>query len=489
MVTHDADRPVPRIAQLEHAGGGPSPDAHLSPAARQARGRAARTTVPRRSHAAWQPFPLRPDPIALLEQQAATRVPELVPIRYGRMLVSPFAFFRGAALIMAADLASTPRSGLPAQVCGDAHLSNFGLFGTPERKLVFDINDFDETHPGPWEWDIKRLAASLAVAGRELGLSTKQRRAAVLATVGGYRTAMRRFAAMTNLAVWYAQTDADQWRTQQRATLAHWSAARTDALMAKARTRDNLRAFASLTAVVDGERRISSDPPLLVPLEELLQGAERDQALDGLLGLVREYRETLPPDRRRLLEQYRLVHFARKVVGVGSVGTRTHIALFLGRDDTDPLFLQVKEAQPSVLEAFLGKSTYATCGQRVVAGQRLMQAAGDPFLGWLHVEQSLDGGPRDFYVRQLHDWKGSVDIAQATPQGATVYGRLCGATLARAHARSGDRIAIAAYLGAAPVFDEAIAAFAEAYADQNERDYRAFQEAVRTGRLQATTGL
>jgi uncharacterized protein (DUF2252 family) len=465
-----------------------SPVAHLSPAERLARGKAARTEVPRKSHAGWEPSGVRADPVGLLEQQAKTRVPELVPIRHGRMLVSPFTFYRGAALLMASDLASTPRSGIPVQLCGDAHLSNFGVFGTPERNLVFDINDFDETLPGPWEWDVKRLAASLVVAGRDRGFARAQRSEIVLATLASYRTAMRDFAAMSNLEVWYAHLDFEKTFSQLRGELTAKQAANTEAAIAKARTKDSMRAFDKLTHLVDGERRIISDPPLIVPIEELFGGDWHE--LEGeLRGLLRGYRRTLSTDRRWLLEQYNLTHFARKVVGVGSVGTRAWIALFLGRDEVDPLFLQVKEAQPSVLEPFLGRSKYSNCGQRVVAGQRVMQAASDLFLGWQHVAQARDGEQRDFYVRQLHDWKGGAEIDTMKQSGFVPYGRLCGWTLARAHARSGDRIAIASYLGNGDVFDQAMVAFSEAYADQNERDYALFAAAVESGRLEAQTGL
>ncbi len=464
-----------------------SPVAHLSPAERAARGKAARSEVPRASHSEWEPSSARPDPIGLLEQQAETRVPELVPIRHGRMLVSPFTFYRGAALIMASDLAATPRSGVRVQLCGDAHLSNFGIFGTPERNLMFDINDFDETHPGPWEWDVKRLAASLAVAGRDRGYSTKQRREIVLAAVEEYRTAMRDFATKSNLEVWYAHLDIEKNLAQLRGELTAAQMEKTEAVIAKARTKDSLRAFDKLTHVVDGQRRIISDPPLIVPLEELAEGRSWHEIEEELRVLFRDYRRTLATDRRRLLEQYNLVHFARKVVGVGSVGTRAWIALFLGRDDADPLFLQVKEAQPSVLEPFLGHSEYTNCGQRVVAGQRLMQAASDLFLGWKRVASGLDGRQRDFFIRQLNDWKGSAEVETMIPRGMAVYARLCAWTLARAHARSGDRIAIASYLGSGSVFDNAIAAFAELYADQNERDYAALVEAVKSGRIEATS--
>jgi uncharacterized protein (DUF2252 family) len=466
----------------------PSPVAHLSTSERVARGKAARTEVPRRSHADWEPAQVRPDPVGLLEQQAKSRVPELVPIRHGRMLVSPFTFYRGAALLMAADLASTPRSGISVQLCGDAHLSNFGVFGTPERNLVFDINDFDETLPGPWEWDVKRLAASLVVAGRDRSLGTGQRNDIVLSALVSYRTAMREFAAMSNLEVWYAHLDFEKTFTEFRDKLTARQVSTTEAAIAKARTKDSMRAFNKLTHVVDGERRIISDPPLIVPIEEVF-GENWSDLEQELRTLLRGYRRTLSTDRHWLLEQYNLAHFARKVVGVGSVGTRAWIALFLGRDEGDPLFLQVKEAQPSVLEPFLGRSKYRNCGQRVVAGQRLMQAASDVFLGWQHVSNARDGQERDFYVRQLHDWKGGAEIDTMKPAGLVLYARLCGWTLARAHARSGDRIAIASYLGNSDAFDRAIAAFSEAYADQNERDYELFSAAVASGRLEAQTGL
>jgi uncharacterized protein (DUF2252 family) len=432
---------------------------------------------------------VRPDPISLLEQQAETRVPELVPIRHGRMLVSPFTFYRGAAFVMAADLAATPRSGFNVQLCGDAHLSNFGIFGTPERNMVFDINDFDETHPGPWEWDLKRLAASFVIAARDQKFSTKQGREAVLTAARTYREAMRAFAAMSNMEVWYARLDVEQVLAELKAEFGEKRLGRAEATVARARTKDSMRAFDKLTEVVDGEPRIISDPPLIVPVEELAEDRARDELYDELRSLFRGYRRTLETDRRHLLEQYRFVHMARKVVGVGSVGTRAWIALLLGRDEHDPLFLQVKEAQESVLEPFLGHSEYDNSGHRVVAGQRLMQAASDMFLGWKRVAAGLDGRQRDFYIRQLHDWKGSAEIEGMQPDGLAVYGRLCGWTLARAHARSGDRIAIASYLGGSDSFDQAILGFAEAYADQNERDYAALAAAVESGRLEAQTGL
>ncbi len=461
---------------------------HLSVSERVESGKAARAEVPRSAHGGFEPSPTRPDPIALLEEQAASRVPELVPIRYGRMLVSPFAFYRGAALIMASDLAGTPRSGLMAQVCGDAHLSNFGVFASAERNLVFDVNDFDETLPGPWEWDVKRLAASLVVAARDRGFSSKEGADAVLAAVEGYRNEMQTLAGMRDLDVWYRRLDADRLLKDLGSQVTARMAKRSDKTLAKARTQDSLAAFEKLTHMVDGEPRIVSDPPLIVQLKELLPGAEGEEFFDRIHGMLRSYRRTLQSDRRHLLEQFRVVDIARKVVGVGSVGTRAWIVLLEGRDGSDPLFLQAKEAQASVLERFVGKSTYACCGERVVAGQHIMQASSDIFLGW-ETTEGVDGVRRDFYMRQLKDWKGSVDTEQMVPAGLASYGRVCGWTLARAHARSGDRIAISAYLGTSPAFDRAIVSFAHAYADQNQRDYQTLQQAVADGRVTAETGL
>jgi uncharacterized protein (DUF2252 family) len=462
---------------------------HLTPGERVARGKAARNEVPRSSHGSWAPAANRLDPVDLLEKQAASRVPELVPIRYGRMLVSPFTFYRGAALIMAADLAATPNSGLRVQVCGDAHLSNFGVFASPERQTMFDINDFDETLPGPWEWDVKRLAASFEIAGRDRGFNSAARRAVVLAGAEEYRTRMKQAAAMRNLDVWYAHIEVESLLDQLQAIATSKQAAKARANVAKARTRDSMQAFAKLTHVVDGERRIVTDPPLIVPIEDLLpEGRERDEVEGEIRGIIRAYRSTLQTDRRQLLENFNYVHLARKLVGVGSVGTRAWILLMLGRDDQDPLFLQAKEAQESVLERFVGKSRYVNSGQRVVAGQRLMQAASDIFLGWTRVT-GMDGQPRDFYLRQLRDWKGSADVDTMGASVMTIYARICAATLARAHARSGDRIAIASYLGNSDVFDRAIADFSSAYADQNERDYQALLQAVDSGRVVAQTGL
>lgn len=461
----------------------------LTPEERKARGNAARNECPRSGHGHWSPATSRPDPIALLEDQAATRVPELVPLRYGRMLVSPFTFYRGAALIMASDLAATPRSGLNAQLCGDAHLSNFGVFASPERQLMFDINDFDETLPGPWEWDVKRLAASFEIAGRDRGFAPEDRQSVVQSGVAEYRTRMLQLAAARNLDVWYAHIEISKLFEELSGSVTKKQRKRAEANIAKARTRDSMQAFSKLTHVVDGQRRIVSDPPLVVPVEDLMTSESDSNALNEQFhALIQTYRRTLETDRRELLESFQYVHAARKVVGVGSVGTRAWILLLLGRDGQDPLFLQAKEAQESVLERFVGKSKYRNHGQRVVAGQRLMQAVSDIFLGWEHVT-GFDGMERDFYVRQLRDWKGSADIEAMVPSGMTAYSRMCGATLARAHARSGDRIAIASYLGKGDSFDRAIADFAVSYADQNERDYDAVVQAVKSGRLEAEMGL
>ena len=425
----------------------------------------------------------------ILEGQAETRAARLVPIRYGRMLASPFAFFRGAAAIMAADLAPTPRSGFDVQCCGDAHLANFGLFGSPERRLVFDINDFDETLPGPWEWDVKRLAASLLIAARERGFARRDQDRVVLATAGEYRAQMTRFAARTNLDVWYARVDVDSLDPALSAEADPKTRKQIGKLVTKARTRDSLEALSKLTHVVDGEIRIVSRPPLLVPVSELVED-QRAATLANLQAILQIYRRSLQANRRVLLESYELADLAHKVVGVGSVGTQAWIALLLGRDHQDPLFLQVKEAQASVLEAHLRKSAHRNAGHRVVAGQRLMQATSDIFLGWLSIKgERGDGRPRDFYVRQLRDWKGSVDVTAMTLPGLVGYARLCGATLARAHARSGDRIAIASYLGSGRAFDQAVLSFSDAYADQNERDYAALAAAVASGRVSAETGL
>jgi uncharacterized protein (DUF2252 family) len=450
---------------------------------RAAAGKAARSEVRRSSHAAWEPPEGRADPVAILERQAETRVPELVPIRYGRMSVSPFAFFRGAAAVMAADLAATPVSGLRVQACGDAHLSNFGAFAAPDRRLVFDLNDFDETLPGPWEWDVKRLAASFAIAGRENGFKRGERAAALRTVASSYRESMRAFAAQGNLEVWYSRIDVE-------AVVGEIESEDPDSVkrfrrgVAKARSKDSLRALEKLTHTVDGELRIVSEPPLLVPVEELLPAGESRELDDVFSRLLGAYRDSLPADRQQLLDGYRFRHLARKVVGVGSVGTRAWVLLLTGADDADPLFLQAKEAEASVLEPYAGASGYGNHGQRVVEGQRLMQAASDIFLGWCPAI-GFDGRRRDFYVRQLWDWKRSVEIERLSPRSFEIYARLCGSTLARAHARSGDRIAIAAYLGGGDAFDRAIAEFSESYADQSERDHAALVAAIEGGRIAA----
>jgi len=466
-----------------------APRRKLTPAERRVRGKAARAEVPRESHAQWKPPEDRPDPVALLESQAVNRVPDLVPVRWGRMMETPFTYYRGAALPMASDLASTPASGIIVQACGDAHLSNFGLFGSPERKLLFDVNDFDETVPAPWEWDVKRLAASLEVAARENGFSDKDRRKIVLGSARRYREVMRQLSGESNLDVWYTQVDMDDFRARFDGLLKDRQRKVLDKGLVKARTRDSMQELGKLTRMEDGQPRIISEPPIIVPLRDLL--GELAGAVDiakELRDLVGKYRRTLQPDRRVLLEQYDFADIARKVVGVGSVGTRCWIILMLGRDESDPLFLQVKEAEESVLARFAGPSKYDNQGERVVNGQRLMQAASDIFLGWQRFA-GLDGKSRDFYVRQLRDWKFSVDIAAMIPRGLRLYGELCGLTLARAHARSGDEIAIASYLGASDVFENAIADFSAAYADQNERDFEAFTAAIASGRLVAERGV
>jgi uncharacterized protein (DUF2252 family) len=463
---------------------------HFTPSERAARGRSARAECPRSSHAELEIADDR-DPVAILEAQATSRVPELVPVRYGRMLVSPFTFYRGAAAVMAHDLASTPRAGLRVQLCGDAHLSNVGGYASPERALVFDLNDFDETLPGPFEWDLKRLAASFEIAGRDRDFTKAERTKAVLAAVGSYREWMRKLAGARNLDVWYARLDVETIERNLRHQQAKHQAAGVAKAAEKARTKDSLKAFAKLTHLVDGEPRIVSDPPLIVPAADLAAEAGLPfERLESLIHqLFREYRRTLQQDRRHLLEEFRLVDLARKVVGVGSVGTRCWILLLLGRDSGDPLFLQIKEAQASVLEPYLGKSQYKNHGQRVVAGQRLMQATSDILLGWVHSKETLDGAERDFFVRQLWDWKTSVDLDTILPLGLELYGQVCGFLLARAHARSGDRIAIASYLGKGDTFDRALAEFAVAYADQNERDHAALRTAAGEGRILVQEGL
>ncbi|MGE0066313.1 MAG: DUF2252 domain-containing protein [Solirubrobacterales bacterium] len=450
---------------------------------REAQGKAARSKARRTAHGEWQPADDRRDPIEILEGQAASRVPELVPIRYGRMAASPFAFYRGAAAVMSADLAETPDSGLRVQACGDAHLSNFGAFAAPDRRLVFDLNDFDESLPGPWEWDVKRLAASFAVATRESGFKRKQREAALLRVLSTYREAMRAFAAMGNLEVWYSRFDVEKALDE----VEHDDPTEIERVrkgVAKARNKDSLRALERLTETVDGELRFRSEPPLLVPGQELVPGSDGSEVAAVLADVLRVYRETLPSDRQHLLDGYEFRQIARKVVGVGSVGTRAWVVMLTGAGDSDPLFLQAKEAEASVLEPYVGASRYRNHGRRVVEGQRLMQAASDIFLGWCRAT-GLDGRERDFYVRQLWDWKRSAEVERLSPAGFDVYARMCGWTLARAHARSGDRVAIASYLGAGDSFDRAITAFSEAYAECNLRDHEALLAAIEADRIAA----
>ena len=463
---------------------------HPTAVQRLAHGRAARDEYPRASQATVE-FTAERDPVAILEVQSQSRIPELVPIRYGRMLVSPLTFYRGAAAVMAHDLASLPRSGLQAQLCGDAHLGNFGGYASPERTLVFGLNDFDETLPGPFEWDVKRLAASFEVAGRDRSFTSAQRRKAVLGVVAAYREAMRRFAALGELEVWYSRLDAQALEEELRAHRGTKELRKFKQATARAYTKDSLKAFAQLTEVVDGERRIVSDPPLIVPLRELTaaSGMPAEEVERELHAAFRIYRHSLQHDRRHLLEQFRWIELARKVVGVGSVGTRCFILLMLGRDSDNPLFLQIKEAQASVLEPHLGASAFANHGRRVVEGQRLMQASSDILLGWSRLEESRGGTSRDFFVRQLWDWKVSADFDVAAPKELELYAGVCGWTLARAHACSGDRLAIAAYLGKSDVFDRAIAEFAVTYADQNERDHAALVQAAREARITVQEGV
>ena len=470
-------------------GGHKTADLGAHPAREQsvAAGKAARQLAPLKSHRDFA-VPASRDPIGLLLRQAESRVPELVPVRHGRMLVSPFAYYRGAALPMAADLAGTRSSGLRVQLCGDAHLLNFGAFASPERRLVFDLNDFDETLPGPFEWDVKRLVASIAVAGRDNDLSTKKRRGVAVATAAAYRTAMREFAAMSILDVWYARFDVEDALARLKSDLPKKAVRQTKAQIAKARTRDSTQALAKLTTVKDGRYRIISDPPLIVPIEELTRILDVDAVYWFLGRLFTGYARTLPAYQRRLVERFALTRVARKVVGVGSVGTETWILLMEPDDGVEPLLLQAKQAQRSVLADYAGQSEYHNQGERVVAGQHLMQAVSDIFLGW---QSATPPGRRsaDYYFRQLRDWKYSAEIEGMNAAAMTGYGRMCGWTLARAHARTGDRIAIAAYLGGSGKFDQAVADFAETYADQTERDHAALADAAASGRVHAQAGI
>jgi uncharacterized protein (DUF2252 family) len=481
--------------------------AHPSVDERETRGSEAARLTPPSVHAEWKPGGDRPDPVALLEAQNLTREPDLVPVRHGRMLVSPFTFYRGAAKIMAADLKETPVAGLDVQLCGDAHLSNFGLFASPERILLFDLNDFDETLPGPFEYDVKRMAASFAVAARNNGFSKADTRASTLASAAAYREAMAGFAQMRTMDIWYARLDEDQVMRAIRASRAEAGKAgdgkkgkaRKDAKLVKkgaktaermrlkARTRDSLQALSKLGEVVDGRYRIISQPPIVIPERDLadMYGLSAEETARGIRDQFRAYRATLPDERRELLERFEIVDTARKVVGVGSVGTRAFISLLQGRDASDPLFMQVKEATASVLEEHLGTSRYGHHGERVVRGQRMMQAASDIFLGWT---TGLDVR-RHYYWRQLRDMKGSVLVESMIPSGLSFYAGICGWTLARAHARSGDPVAIAAYLGKTDAFDRAVTEYSLAYADRNEQDYEQFAAAVRSGRLEALEGV
>ena len=501
---------APRIRRIKH----PSLDERLN------QGQAARDRISPSSHAGWSPAADRPDPVGLLEQQDRTREPDLVPVRHGRMMVSPFTFYRGAAKIMAVDLKDTPVAGLGTQLCGDAHLSNFGMFASPERRLVFDLNDFDETLPGPFEYDVKRMAASFLVAGRNNGFAKADARAAAMASVAAYRVAMAEFAQMPTMDIWYAHFDEDRFKTviqdalaaetsvavkkekdkdkkakaakkdqkdPKQAKVAKEVARRAEKNLAKAHTRDSLQALSKLAEQVDGQYRIVSQPPVIVPSRDLAAtfGLSLDQVMPALHDQFRAYRDTLPDDRRKLLERFQIVDAARKVVGVGSVGTRAFILLLEGRDAHDPLFLQIKEATASVLEASLPRSRYRQHGERVVQGQRMMQAASDIFLGWT---KGLDTS-RHFYWRQLRDMKGSALVELMGPATLRYYAQICGWTLARAHARAGDPVAMASYLGRDDAFDRSITDFSERYADQNEQDYEQFVKAIRSGRLEATEGV
>jgi uncharacterized protein (DUF2252 family) len=487
--------------------------AQLSLSERRARGTGAAAGVPPQAHRGWEPAARRRSPVVVLAEQEADRLSDLVPVRHGRMMISPFTFYRGAAAVMAEDLRDTPVAGLPAQLCGDAHLSNFGVFGSPERRLVFDLNDFDETLPGPFEYDVKRMVTSFVIAARDNGFSAADAKAAAREATAAYRQAMALFAELGTMDVWYASLDEDairaavrgtmddiskakksaksgkkKERARQQAKMARRAAKRATQAAEKAHTRDSMQALSKLGETVGGTYRIVSQPPVLIPLRELAYDMAPEmtpeQIEQGIQEQFRAYRATLQPDRRHLLEQFEIVDAARKVVGVGSVGTRAYIVLLQGRDASDPLFLQIKEATSSVLEGHLARSRYRQHGQRVVHGQRLMQAASDIYLGWTR-------GPRgrDFYWRQLRDMKGSAEIEAMTPLGLNAYARACGWTLARAHARSGDSVAIAAYLGASDEFDRSVTDFAIRYADQNERDYAEFVAAIRSGELTAVEGV
>lgn len=454
-------------------------------------GKELRKHASRESHADWTPEPDR-DPIQILLAQGENRVQDLLPIRYGRMSASPFAFYRGGAAIMAADLAPTPTTGVRVQACGDAHISNFGGYAAPDRRLVFDLNDFDETLPAPWEWDVKRMAASAVIAARENGAGKKVARKIVLTGMAQYRDVMRRLAGLSYLDVWYARLDVEQMVEILENAHGADSGINLRRDIAKASRKDSSRAQRKLTEETsDGEPRFASRPPLLVPASELAEGlgvTDPEAIRDLLEGLLEQYADTLPPDRQHLFGHYRFVDMARKVVGVGSVGTRAWVLLFLSNRRKDPLVLQVKEAQASVLAPHAGASKFRLQGRRVVEGQRLTQAASDLFLGWVRA-QGPDGEVRDFYVRQLWDGKLSVDIDSLDERGLTEYVRACAGALALAHARTGDRVAIAEYLGKNDSFDQAIAEFSLRYAKQNKQDFEAFTAEIEAGRIDATPGI
>jgi uncharacterized protein (DUF2252 family) len=481
--------PAPEVPPLEVVRPGSWP--HIEPGSgnreeQVRRGRRARSTTPRAAHAVWEPAIGRADPVTILIEQAANRVPELVPLRNGRMLASPFAFYRGSAAIMAADLAHTPTTGITVQLCGDAHLSNVGGYASPDRTLVFDLNDFDETLPGPWEWDVKRMMASLAIAGRDCGYSDRERARVVRAGAAAYREAMRHFAEVSDLEVWYSRMTVEDIRARWAGQADKKTARNFERNVAKAMTKDSARATAKLTRSEGGIPRIASDPPLIVPVSDVLQPEDAHAFEQMVERTLRSYRSSLSASRRHLLEQFRFADAARKVVGVGSVGTRAWVVLMLGILDDAPLMLQLKEARHSVLAPFAGRSKHDNQGQRVVVGQQVLQAASDIFLGWTRIA-GVDGEVRDFYIRQLWDWKFSVDVGKQTPASMRIYAQLCGWILARGHARSGDRAAIAAYLGRRDSFDVAMVAFAEAYADQNERDYARFVHGAREQRFEVAT--
>ena len=463
-------------------------DAALVAEAEAGTGRDARKAVPRSCHAEWVADKDR-DPVGILQAQSAARIQDLVPIRYGRMAVSSFAFYRGAAAVMAKDLADSPTSGIIVQACGDAHISNFGGFASPDRKIVFGLNDFDETLPAPWEWDIKRMAASAEIAAREVGAGSKAANRIVLAGVETYRQAIRRMAESSFIDVWYGRIELDFLLDRLAGEAKNVDKqAELDRITAKATKKTSMRALKKLTQEVDGQLRFINTPPLITPVEDLVAPDEVENTESYVLALIQKYTESLNDDRKHLLQHFKYVHMARKVVGVGSVGTRDWVVLFMSRRRGDPLILQVKEAENSVLAPFAGASQYRLQGRRVVEGQRLTQAATDLLLGWLRAK-GVDGLDHDFYIRQLWDWKFSADIAGMDEQRLEAYSRACGGALALAHARSGDRASIASYLGKGDAFDKAIGQFATTYADQNEVDYQQFLADISAGKITAQSGI